>query len=876
VDVPVEDDLRRLSLCPRLDQGSLEQHDLLHVHPGTDSSPTDFPSDPTIVVDNYFDTGGRLIRDNQRLPLNGALTDHDVLSVYRSDGFRSTLTYPQTYSSGGQALERYELTMAPDGLGRLASVTGPQLPSEPAVGAGRGSRSLLTYSYLGDKVWQRWSGNGLETQFYETTPTTHPLYDGVGRVRGMRSVDAGNGNPLIADFRYGYDRVGNRTYEQRRHEAMTAPSAGFRTRTYKTDLLGRLTRQREKALGADTMTTPIVPMDDGDPTDATPASPDGSTAALDGEAWTLDLLGNWTDYTDGLAASPTKAFSINARNQYATIDPDGSGSGSPVTVDYTWLGEIWKDRDRDRKYEWDAFGRMTKVYQGAETSALIATYRYDAFNRRVEKTVEAAYVTGDRVTRFVYDGWRAVEERGVTGTSPNQREVVRARYGFGNGLDELIWMDRDLSPGSTAPNGSVESRYDIAQDALGSAVAATAERAATSDPLVVAEHYTYSAYGSVQVWTGAWLPQSGTYAGGYQNSSTIGLPYLYTGQRQDYETRLYYYKNRYFDPVMGRFLSRDPLGLAAGPNIYAYAMSAPSMLTDPLGLLSDELRRQQSAGHGADAGHAGDVFRPLTAQSDAKSTVTGISAAFGNSQDYGDSLLQKASTDPSSLSEDERRDLIRLVREGTVSAASTLALRLRYARTTKRVYFESAGFFKTSEATNDSITVTLNEIETFGMDNVTEWTDALGNGVARISEANATESDRMYYVGLGAIALGGLFGQPEVVAYGVFVARASGGVHLGGTIATAIAQPSMDHTVDAVVESFANRTVGQLEHALGAELQDAAAKASMGLAGSAAETSIYNGLQGLYGGLVGMVTGSVSLPPQSAPAAPLCGACSIQ
>src|SRR4029077_2128103 len=129
---------------------------------------------------------------------------------------------------------------------------------------------------------------------------------------------------------------------------------------------------------------------------------------------------NWSEYTDGLGAI-TKTLSPNERNQYSKIN------SSVANMYYTWLGGIWKDGDRDRKYEWDAFGRLTKVYQGTNPGALVATYRYDALNRRVEKTVAGAYAAGDEITRFSYDGWRAIEERGITGPATNQTEVVRAR-----------------------------------------------------------------------------------------------------------------------------------------------------------------------------------------------------------------------------------------------------------------------------------------------------------------------------------------------------------------------------------------------------------------------------------------------------------------
>ncbi|RQV04645.1 RHS repeat-associated core domain-containing protein [Burkholderia cenocepacia] len=44
-----------------------------------------------------------------------------------------------------------------------------------------------------------------------------------------------------------------------------------------------------------------------------------------------------------------------------------------------------------------------------------------------------------------------------------------------------------------------------------------------------------------------------------------------------------YNRYRYYDPVLGRFVSRDPIGLAGGLNAYQYAPN-PIEWIDPLGL----------------------------------------------------------------------------------------------------------------------------------------------------------------------------------------------------------------------------------------------------------------------------------------------------
>ena len=54
------------------------------------------------------------------------------------------------------------------------------------------------------------------------------------------------------------------------------------------------------------------------------------------------------------------------------------------------------------------------------------------------------------------------------------------------------------------------------------------------------------------------------------------------------ETGLYYYRARYYDQNVGRFISEDPARLRGdGANFYAYAQNRPTVLVDPGGLLAE-------------------------------------------------------------------------------------------------------------------------------------------------------------------------------------------------------------------------------------------------------------------------------------------------
>jgi RHS repeat-associated protein len=63
----------------------------------------------------------------------------------------------------------------------------------------------------------------------------------------------------------------------------------------------------------------------------------------------------------------------------------------------------------------------------------------------------------------------------------------------------------------------------------------------------------------------------------------VHQPVRFQGQYFDAETGLHYNRFRYYDPDVGRFVSQDPIGLAGGDNLYAYAPN-PSGWVDPFGL----------------------------------------------------------------------------------------------------------------------------------------------------------------------------------------------------------------------------------------------------------------------------------------------------
>jgi RHS repeat-associated protein len=144
------------------------------------------------------------------------------------------------------------------------------------------------------------------------------------------------------------------------------------------------------------------------------------------------------------------------------------------------------------------------------------------------------------VTRtYVYDGEDILEERLSTGAT--------IRYVHGPGIDQPL----------ARVEAGTASYYLV--DHLGSIVQTT-DASAT-----VTLTRQYDAWGDL-----------------LQGSAAAG--YAFTGREWDPETGLYYYRARYYEPKIARFVREDPIGFEGGVNFYAYVHNRPTRFTDPLGL----------------------------------------------------------------------------------------------------------------------------------------------------------------------------------------------------------------------------------------------------------------------------------------------------
>jgi len=102
----------------------------------------------------------------------------------------------------------------------------------------------------------------------------------------------------------------------------------------------------------------------------------------------------------------------------------------------------------------------------------------------------------------------------------------------------------------------------------------------------VIERYWYEPYGSVTFADSAGVERT--------EAAALNKTLLFQGRRYDPETGFYYYRNRYYSPVLGRFLQRDPAGYQDGMSLYTFLISNPLYSLDPEGLneLQDQIRDQ--------------------------------------------------------------------------------------------------------------------------------------------------------------------------------------------------------------------------------------------------------------------------------------------
>jgi RHS repeat-associated protein len=339
---------------------------------------------------------------------------------------------------------------------------------------------------------------------------------------------------------YQYDAAGRMT-------RITWPDAFYAA--YEHDLTGAVTAIRENGASSGAgVLAQYTYSNLGHTTGITRAGGAGaaSTYSYDDFARLTSLVQN----ADGSSDDVTFGFSYNpadqivertvSNNSYVWTPTTGgtgytlNGLNAVTQIDST---SITYDSNRNlttgtgHTYAYDAANRLQTA-----TDSSTATFLYDPVGRLLRSS-------GVGPTRyFLYAGQQAIAEYDDQG-------AVVSRYVPGLGLDGVVT--------SYAGSGT-GSRSWLLTDERGSVAALAGSTG------VVSNINRYDEYG---------VPASGN-AGRFQ----------YTGQAWLAEAGAYHYRARTYLPQLGRFLQPDPIGYAAGANLYAYVGADPVNLLDPLGL----------------------------------------------------------------------------------------------------------------------------------------------------------------------------------------------------------------------------------------------------------------------------------------------------
>ncbi len=224
-------------------------------------------------------------------------------------------------------------------------------------------------------------------------------------------------------------------------------------------------------------------------------------------------------------------------------------------------------------YEYDFENRLIKATRTREDEIKTVSFKYDPFGRRIEKRVEEVetqYLPSGLKTAtysYVYDNEDIILEVRSGGDDEDGEEQGRSesgqrhwrkriskpsvsRFVHGPGIDEPLAIEQK------------ERVYFYHADGLGSITSLTDARGQ------VVQTYEYDSFGNMR------------YEGNH-----VKQPYGFTAREWDSETGLYFYRARYYDPQMGRFISKDPIGFAGGDVVlYGYVQNDPVNFIDPWGL----------------------------------------------------------------------------------------------------------------------------------------------------------------------------------------------------------------------------------------------------------------------------------------------------
>ncbi len=364
----------------------------------------------------------------------------------------------------------------------------------------------------------------LTLDYFGGTSGTYVGYDRFGRVTRNEWTA---GTATRSRYDYTYDRASNRLTRA------NGIDADF-DETYTYDDLHRLATMTRRELG----------------TGGTPART---------EDWTLDAVGNWKEFDiaeDGSATLEQTRSVNNANELTGFVNTTGASWASPGYDAAGGMTAVPSPLDMTAALtaKYDAWNRLTELRDAA--SNLVAEYQYDAKNRRIRKVM-----ADETYYDYYHDtGVRILEIRRNGDTDPLKQYIWSQRY-----LHSPVLRFRDAD----TDGQDIQIHYYLADANYN--VTALADAAGE-----VIERYVYTPYG-----------QRTLFNADYNSPAVYDNDIAFTGYRLDIESGLYYAPYRYQHPVLGLFVTRDPLGYQDGMNLYGYCGNRPVDYTDAFGQETD-------------------------------------------------------------------------------------------------------------------------------------------------------------------------------------------------------------------------------------------------------------------------------------------------
>ena len=247
---------------------------------------------------------------------------------------------------------------------------------------------------------------------------------------------------------------------------------------------------------------------------------------------------------------------------------------------YDAYGQLIRQKSTkgDLHLEWDVCGRLIKSRNAEYT----AEYHYDALGRRIQKRSKHHH-TGDE--QNVIYGW----EGNTLAYESNDQVTKHYVYEKGSFVPLLQAVYTEAIGLHQTPDWS-DTPYSLQRDPLWKISQKATEwndigfyhcdhlgtpQEMTDHTGVIIWRANYLAWGKCKTEKAK--------SSFFENSEILSNNIRFQGQYFDQETGLHYNRYRYYSPYVGRFISKDPIGLLGGHNVYAYAPN-PVEWIDPLGL----------------------------------------------------------------------------------------------------------------------------------------------------------------------------------------------------------------------------------------------------------------------------------------------------